>query len=183
MKPKSRKEMPISDAGRSSKNGGVSTGCGSRRAELRARRRAQPHGSLNAAWKNIRIPQCAGCQVPRLPTERRRSNSRGSLRIVSGLAANTNSIFCDGLNGLRQGMDVRFCEGRNPCREAHVRTVSSKDTGVRALPSALGKVRVPLHKDLHGSRQTVEVVREAPEKPASRTCAPVGFRQQRNVPQ
>ena len=33
------------------------------------------------------------------------------------------------------------------------------------------------------SRQTVEVVREAPEKPASRTYAAVGFRQQRNVPQ
>jgi hypothetical protein len=32
-------------------------------------------------------------------------------------------------------------------------------------------------------RQTVEVVREAPEKPASRICAAVGFRQQRNVPQ
>src|SRR5258708_7449207 len=31
-----------------------------------------------------------------LPTERRRSSSRGSLRIVSGLAENTNSIFCDG---------------------------------------------------------------------------------------
>src|SRR5260370_32479486 len=31
-----------------------------------------------------------------LPTERRRSHSRGSLRIVSGLAENTNSIFCDG---------------------------------------------------------------------------------------
>src|SRR4029077_18217696 len=35
----------------------------------------------------------------RLPTERRRSNSRGSLRIVSGLAANPDSIFCDGLQG------------------------------------------------------------------------------------
>ena len=33
------------------------------------------------------------------------------------------------------------------------------------------------------SRQTVEVVREAPEKPASRTCAAVGFRLKRNVPQ
>jgi transposase len=33
----------------------------------------------------------------RWPTERRRSNSRGSLRIVSGMAENTNSIFCDGL--------------------------------------------------------------------------------------
>src|SRR5437899_12504108 len=29
----------------------------------------------------------------RLPTERRRSHSRGSLRIVSGLAENTNTIF------------------------------------------------------------------------------------------
>ena len=34
-----------------------------------------------------------------LPTERRRSNSRGSLRVVSGLAENTNSIFCDGPSG------------------------------------------------------------------------------------
>ena len=39
-------------------------------------------------------------------------------------------------------------------------TVSSKDTAVRALPSAQGEVRVPLDKDLHGCRQTVEVVRE-----------------------
>src|SRR5207302_7650981 len=31
-----------------------------------------------------------------LPTERRRSHSRGSLRIVSGLAENTNSIFGEG---------------------------------------------------------------------------------------
>src|ERR1700686_672779 len=35
----------------------------------------------------------------RLPTERRRSHSRGSLRIVSGLAENTDSIFCDGPQG------------------------------------------------------------------------------------
>ena len=42
-------------------------------------------------------------QVPRLPTERRRSDSRGSLRIVSGLAANTNSIFCDGSKWLETG--------------------------------------------------------------------------------
>src|SRR5437868_13409184 len=31
-----------------------------------------------------------------LPTERRRVISRGSLRIVSRLAENTNSIFCEG---------------------------------------------------------------------------------------
>jgi hypothetical protein len=40
-------------------------------------------------------------------------SSRGSLRFVSGLAVNTNSIFCDGHQGLRQQMDVRFCESRN----------------------------------------------------------------------
>jgi hypothetical protein len=39
--------------------------------------------------------------------------SGGSLRIVSGLAENTNSIFCDGPCGPRQQMDVRFCESRN----------------------------------------------------------------------
>jgi hypothetical protein len=39
--------------------------------------------------------------------------SGGSLRIVSGLAVNTNSIFCDGHRGQRQQMDVRFCESRN----------------------------------------------------------------------
>src|SRR5438309_2911320 len=49
--------------------------------------------------KTTRITQRAACQVLRLPTERRRSNSRGSLRIVSGLAENTHSIFCDGPQG------------------------------------------------------------------------------------
>jgi hypothetical protein len=34
-----------------------------------------------------------------LPTERRRSSSRGSLRIVSGLAEYTHSIFCDRPSG------------------------------------------------------------------------------------
>src|SRR5205814_8053778 len=48
---------------------------------------------------NNRITQRADCQVLRLPTERRRSNARGSLRSVSGLAVNTHSIFCDGPQG------------------------------------------------------------------------------------
>ena len=39
-----------------------------------------------------------------LPTERRRSHSRGSLRIVSGLAENTNSIFCDGSSESETGI-------------------------------------------------------------------------------
>ena len=36
---------------------------------------------------------------PQEPSRNHRWNSRGSLRIVSGLAENTNSIFCDGLFG------------------------------------------------------------------------------------
>ena len=57
--------------------------------------------------KNKRSHSAQAARSCRLPTERRRSNSRGSLRIVSGLAANTDSIFCDGLHGPRQRMDVR----------------------------------------------------------------------------
>jgi hypothetical protein len=45
--------------------------------------------------------------------------SGGSLRIVSGLAENTNSIFCDGPRGPRQQMDVRFCEEQGPPAERH----------------------------------------------------------------
>ena len=41
-------------------------------------------------------------------------NSGGSLRIVSGLAENTNSIICvTALRSSRQQMDVRFCMGRS----------------------------------------------------------------------
>jgi hypothetical protein len=46
--------------------------------------------------KNIRIHRCAGCQVPQVTGWATEGDSRGSLRIVSGLAENTNSIFCDG---------------------------------------------------------------------------------------
>jgi hypothetical protein len=38
---------------------------------------------------------------------------------------NTNSIFCDGQYGPRQQMDVRFCEGRNHGRQAHMRAAGS----------------------------------------------------------
>jgi hypothetical protein len=55
-----------------------------------------------------RLPGPAGCRLSEGALR-----SRGSLRIVSGLAVNTNSIFCDGPRGQRQQMDVRFCESRN----------------------------------------------------------------------
>src|SRR4029077_11994271 len=91
-----------SDARRSSKNGGVSARRGSRATRLRTLRRFPERSGLETAAlreKNNKITQRADCQVLRLPTERRRSNSRGSLRIVSGLAVNTHSIFCDGPQG------------------------------------------------------------------------------------
>jgi hypothetical protein len=55
-----------------------------------------------------RLPGPAGCRLSEGDPL-----SGGSLRIVSGLAVNTNSIFCDGHHGLRQQMDVRFCGSRN----------------------------------------------------------------------
>src|SRR4051794_6800715 len=48
-------------------------------------------------------------------------------------------------------MDVRFCEGRNHRREAHVRAAGSKD--VRFARSSVARVRrtvFPLDNDLHG---------------------------------
>ena len=52
-------------------------------------------------------------------------------------------------------MDVRFCEGRNHRREAHVRAAGSDSfTSAR---SSVARVRRPfflLDKDLHGGRQT-----------------------------
>src|SRR5205823_7124495 len=83
-------------------NGGVSARRGSGATRLRTLPRFPERSGLETAalrTKNNRITQRADCQVLRLPTERRTSNSRGSLRIVSGLAENTHSIFCDGPQG------------------------------------------------------------------------------------
>ena len=74
-------------------------------------------------------------------------DSRGSLRFVSGLAENTNSIFCDGssesetANGClvlpRAGTDA----GRHTLRDEHP---GSKD--LHALPSVPGTPVPPLDK-------------------------------------
>src|ERR1700739_2506583 len=51
-------------------------------------------------------------------------------------------------------MDVRFCEGRNHRREAHVRAAGSDRAQQCALlPSALQENLFLLAKDLHGRRQ------------------------------
>jgi len=57
-----------------------------------------------------------GPAVDRLGEE---DNFRGPLRIVSGLAENTNSIICDSSPSLRQQMDVRSCGEQGPPAERH----------------------------------------------------------------
>jgi hypothetical protein len=79
--------------------------------------------TLSNTGKNIRIMRCAGCQVPQLTARAKEATPRGSLRVVSGLAENTNSIFCDGTaepeaaNGcpvlLRAGTTSREANARN----------------------------------------------------------------------
>src|SRR5437868_9253358 len=94
------------------------------------------------------LMQRADCQVLRLPTERRRSNSRGSLRIVSGLAENTHSIFCDGPQGPET---VNGCpvlrRQEPPPRGTHARLRVPTGSTVRAPPKrASGESFSPLTK-------------------------------------
>lgn len=57
-------------------------------------------------------------------------------------------------------MDVRFCEGRNHRREAHVRAVGSDRTEHCALlRSAPQENLFLLDEDLHGGRQTEVIAR------------------------
>src|SRR6516225_1367063 len=103
------------------------------------------------------MPQGAGCQVPRLPTERGRFTPEALSVLFRDWQRTQTQSSVTALRGLRQGMDVRFCERRNPCREALMRTVSYRSFASHALASAPGRVRVPLDKDLHGSRLLLEV--------------------------
>jgi hypothetical protein len=66
-------------------------------------------------------------------------NSRGSLRIVSGLAENTNSIICDGSSEpeAANGCPVLLDAG-TISREAHVRSANALIRRKRALQSANG---------------------------------------------
>jgi hypothetical protein len=49
-------------------------------------------------------------------------NSRGSLRIVSGLAENTDSIFCDGSSELEAANGCPLLQAGTIGREAYVRS-------------------------------------------------------------
>ena len=98
-----------------------------------------------------RLPGPAGCRLGD-----GRAISRRLLRIVSGLAENTNSIIGDGPSGpeTANGCPV-LRERRNLCREAHVRAAGSGICVLRAPPKrASGELRFLLTKDLHGSRQS-----------------------------
>ena len=48
-------------------------------------------------------------------------NSRGSLRIVSGLAENTNSIYCDGSSELEAANGCPVLREQGPSAERHTR--------------------------------------------------------------
>jgi len=63
-------------------------------------------------------------------------NSRGPLRFVSGLAENTNSIFCDG----SQARDSKWMSGsarkQEPSAERHTCAAADPDQINRALSGA-----------------------------------------------
>jgi hypothetical protein len=85
-------------------DGLLSVGRGAQEAGFRACRTVLSHrSSVSVLFRKEKISGLFRAQTARsrrLPTERRRSHSGGSLRIVSGLAANTNSIFYDSSSGL-----------------------------------------------------------------------------------
>jgi transposase len=65
--------------------------------------------------ENRRMVSTQPARSCKWPTGRRSQSSRGFHRIVSRLAGNTNSIFCEGhTSGRRQQMDVWFCERQEP---------------------------------------------------------------------
>ena len=75
-----------------------------------------------------------GPAVNRLGEE---GNFRGPLRIVSGLAENTNSIFCDSSSELQAASGCQVLRGAGTTsREAHVRRRMTQSDEMRALLSA-----------------------------------------------
>jgi hypothetical protein len=75
-----------------------------------------------------------GPAVDRLSDE---GNFRGSFRIVSGLAENTNSIICDSFSELEAANGCPVLRGAGTTsREAYVRRRTTGSDGTRALLSA-----------------------------------------------
>jgi hypothetical protein len=91
-----------------------------------------------------------GPAVDRLGEE---GNFRGSHRVVSGLAENTNSIFCDGSSELEAANGCPFLrEAGTISREAFRAQANDPIRRKRALRSAQGTSRFSLDNDLHGCR-------------------------------
>src|SRR5260370_15547931 len=90
-----------------------------------------------------------------LPTERRRSNSRGSLRIVSGLAENTNSIFCDGSSEPETANGCLVLPSAGTDAERHTWRVEHPGNDACTLSGACPRHPcLHLTDDLHGRRQS-----------------------------
>jgi hypothetical protein len=82
-----------------------------------------------------------------LPTERRRSHSRGSLRIVSGLAENTNSIFGDGPSEPETANGCLVLPSAGTDAERHTVRIEHPGTvGLHALASVPGTPTSPLDR-------------------------------------
>ncbi len=80
-------------------------------------------------------------------------NSRGSLRIVSGLAENTNSIFCDGSSELETANGCPVLQGAGTTSREATRAGGWPDQKKCALSRARpGLSRFFLTDDLHGWR-------------------------------
>jgi hypothetical protein len=129
---------------------------GSRATRLRSVPRFSERSGLETAalrGENNRITQRGHCQVLRLPTERRISNSRGSLRIVSGLAVNTHSIFCGGPQGSEtvNGCPVLRRQEPSP-RGTRASCRFCQSSPCALLRSAPQENLFLLDKDLHGCR-------------------------------
>jgi hypothetical protein len=129
---------------------------GSRTTGLRARRRSQQSGGLETAACGRkqqdstarRLPGPAGCRLsdgaklPRL------------LRIVSGLAENTNSIFCDGPQGPETANGCLVQRSQEPTAERSTceLRILWQVRCARSHERASGELCFPLDKDLHGCR-------------------------------
>src|SRR5258708_28368016 len=91
-----------------------------------------------------------------LPTEQRRSNSRGSLRIVSGLAANPDSIFCDGPHRPETANGCPVLRRQEPPPRGNTCGLrgSGRFGSARSSVARVRRVLFSLDKDLHGCRLT-----------------------------
>jgi len=95
--------------------------------------------------------------------------SRGSLRIVLGLAENTNSIFCDGSHEpeTANGCPVLRRAGATR-REAYTRRMNPEAASCAVSRPRPIHLRLPLTTDLHGCRPSGTFVAAWPQSARSR---------------